>query len=309
MISLQLLKRINLEHTELWLKHGLLVLVSLIFLPWHAWSQNETVFSNYRLNPISHNPAYAGFGDTLSLVLQNRQQWVNMEGAPKTSYISINSKFRLQSGLAAGYYLDEAGPMRVQLGHVDYAYQIRLNQRWHLDAGVRLSVGAIQLDFSNMSLVHSGDDSFVNNYSTGLKWNTGWGLQLRNDKGLYFSVAQPRVLKYDFGTSSGSMIDASYVIATSGLRVDLNQNLQISPSITTMHVQGAPLNWMLDARLTMQKRLDLGLGYRSTQSFHGMIGIRLAQKYYLAYLFEMPQSAMSAVSGQTNELGLKIRFK
>jgi hypothetical protein len=76
-----------------------------------------------------------------------------------------------------------------------------------------------------------------------------------------------------------------------------------------MQVQGAPLNWMIDTRFTMKERLDLGLGYRSTQSFHGMLGIRLAQKYYLAYLFEMPQSTLSVVSGQTNELGLKISFK
>src|SRR4051812_4874833 len=54
-------------------------------------AQHDPLFTQYMFNEMFINPAYAGSRDLLSATLLYRDQWVGMDGAPKTQTFSIHS--------------------------------------------------------------------------------------------------------------------------------------------------------------------------------------------------------------------------
>ena len=62
-----------------------------IIVPGFVHAQFEPQFTQYMFNEMFINPAYAGSRDQVSSTLVYRNQWVEMEGAPKTQTASINA--------------------------------------------------------------------------------------------------------------------------------------------------------------------------------------------------------------------------
>ena len=56
-----------------------------------GFAQQDAQFTQYMYNTININPAYAGSRGALSIFGLYRTQWVGLDGAPKTSAISVNS--------------------------------------------------------------------------------------------------------------------------------------------------------------------------------------------------------------------------
>src|SRR5690606_33440650 len=53
-------------------------------------AQQEIQFTQYIFNTLSVNPAYAGYKEQWFAQMALRNQWVGLEGAPKTGQFSID---------------------------------------------------------------------------------------------------------------------------------------------------------------------------------------------------------------------------
>src|SRR6478609_1670113 len=71
-----------------------LVFIMLYAVP--ALSQQRPVQSLYMFDPLLINPAYAGQQVQLSATTIYRNQWVNLDGAPKTLTATLHSGFYKQ---------------------------------------------------------------------------------------------------------------------------------------------------------------------------------------------------------------------
>jgi len=168
-----------------WTK-GFITLVSLVVLSMissSSFGQVESMYSSYRLNPQILSPTHVGSDSVSDITVINRQQWVGIEGAPMTYAISGDFKFKQQSGLGFNAMYDQAGPVKVTAISGDYAYHIRLNDTWRFSGGIRAGFSNLSLDFSGLALVHDGDALFAGSRSTGLSFNTGWGLKINKGDG------------------------------------------------------------------------------------------------------------------------------
>lgn len=300
---------INLEHRSMKQRWGLLALISLIFIHWDSNAQIESMYSLYRLNPQSINSAEIGLRDSLSAVIVNRQQWIGIDGAPKTFGFAVDMKWKKQSGLGLNVMYDQAGPVQVSTFAMDYAYHTRLNSDWSLSGGIRLGLGSVNLNFDNLSLVHASDDAFGTNQSTGLRFNTGWGIRVGSTGGTYFSVSQPRLLKYDFGDNSGTYLDVPYFYTSFGTQVRISSKVLLKPSILARLAKDVPLSYDINLVSQWNKKLDLGLSYRKENSIGFMLGFQATSRIYVGYIYENPISVLSQVKLQTHELALRFRMK
>ena len=68
-------------HTKI---KSIVFIFMLILLSFNVIAQQDPMFTQYMHNPVSINPAYAGSRGTLNMVAMHRQQWVGIDGAPKT---------------------------------------------------------------------------------------------------------------------------------------------------------------------------------------------------------------------------------
>lgn len=287
-----------------WSKN-LLVLASLLIFGNTAFGQIESMYSMYRFNPQIITPAHAGSTETSEATLMSRQQWLGIEGAPKTLVLSGNFKFKQQSGLGVNAMLDQAGPLKIMTISGDYAYHTKLSGDWTFSGGIRAGFANLSLDFSGLALTHSDDALFTTNRSAGLKFNTGWGIRVQKNDGFFVSVSQPRLLKYDMGSG---FKDVAYFYTMVGTKFKASNQLTFYPSVLFRAAADVPLSWDANLMANLSGKIDVGLNYRHQDSWGIRAGVQATKKIYLGYVFELPTSQLSRVSVQSHELALRYSF-
>lgn len=285
------------------------ILIVIMLFSLHSFAQIETMYSMYRINPIISSPAYAGTlesGNKAEIVLMDRQQWIGIQGAPRTVALTANFKYKPRIGVGFLVLADQAGPLRVSTVAADGAYQVRLNDTWNMNGGIRLGVSSVYLDYEGIQVVDPNDPILATNKSSGLKTNLGWGLRFAHKGGHFVSLSQPRVLSYDFGGFSGAYKDVTYLYVNAGTRVRLNDQLTLIPSFMARMAQDVPLSWDVNAMTSWNGKFDGGLTYRHRDSFGMRFGVQANPKIYLGYIYEMPISGLSKVSNQTHEIAIRL---
>ncbi len=282
-----------------------MALVSLLIFGHTAFGQIESMYSMYRFNPQIVTPAHAGSTATSEVTVMNRQQWLGIEGAPKTYVLTGNFKFKQQSGLGVNVLFDQAGPLKIMTVSGDYAYHTKINEAWNFSGGIRAGFASLNLDFSGMALTHSDDALFATNRSSGLKFNTGWGLRISKGDGFFVSVSQPRILKYDLGSGYK---DVAYFYSMVGTKVKASDKITLYPSMLFRTAGNAPLSWDANVTANLNGKFDVGLNYRHQDSWGVRAGVQATQKLYVGYVFELPTSQLSRVGVQSHEIALRYSF-
>lgn len=140
-----------------WIRVRLAVLscffLSLI-LPQRLQAQNEAQTSLYWATPTLYNPATAGADSALQVTAFDRMQWVGVEGAPQTFFVSVDAPLRIgrkRFGLGASVLNDQAGLFKTTFVSLQLGYSLSL---W----GGRLALG-LQPGFVNQSF--SGGEVYI----------------------------------------------------------------------------------------------------------------------------------------------------
>ena len=106
-----------------------LIILAILSLAGKTLAQQRPVQSLYMFDPILINPAYAGTQVQLSATAIYRNQWVNLEGAPKTVTASVHSGFyKAKMGLGVIFANDQIGIHNDASFYGIYSYKIRLTE-------------------------------------------------------------------------------------------------------------------------------------------------------------------------------------
>ena len=95
----QYLKQLRIP--KLVLKNGVRQIVTfgvLISLSLTGFSQQPQVYNQFFMNPYIYNPAYAGVEGHAAIFVMYRDQWTQIESAPKISHASFHVP--LEGGIA-----------------------------------------------------------------------------------------------------------------------------------------------------------------------------------------------------------------
>ncbi len=283
-----------------------MLMIAFCALP--VMGQVDPIYSLYRFNPQNITPAHVGGYEGTEVTVRNRQQWMGIEGAPKTMGITANMKWGKQKGLGIVGLLDEAGPMKtVQVG-LDFAYHVRINEAWSFSGGIRGGVGNMSLNFAGIQLPQSGDESFASDRSTGMQVNTGWGIKVYKGDGLFLSVSQPRMFRYDFGNGGAAYKDSPSFFVMTGTQWMLSEKVTLYPSALIRLATDVPVNYDLNVVANVNGKLDAGFGYRGHESVGIRLGVQMTKVFYLGYVYEIPTSQISKMSSQSHELALRMRI-
>ena len=284
----------------------LLAVLIAVLMSQGAKAQIEPMYNMYRFNPQVLTPVQAGSTDSSEIIVMHRQQWLGVEGLPKTYFLNGNFKWKKQRGLGFNAMFDQAGPVKITMLSGDFAYHTRLSEDWNLSGGIRLGVANVALDFSGVRLVHDGDALFAGDRSTGMKMNLGWGARISKSNGFFASFSMPRIIKYDFGDKSGAYKDVAYLYAMLGNKIEISEKVTLYPSILARMASSVPLSWDANVMANLRGSLDVGLNYRHQESWGIRLGVQATKRTYIGYVYEMPTSVISKVTNQTHELALRF---
>ncbi len=284
-----------------------ILLAGLLLGTYLVQAQIETMYSMYRLNPVITSPAFAGEVEhQAEITAMNRQQWIGIQGAPRTMAFTGNFKWKPKTGLAILAMADIAGPLKISTVAGDFAYQVKLNDAWKISAGVRVGASSLSLDYDGIQVVDQTDPVFQGDRSTGVKFNTGWGLRVGNTKGTFFAISQPRVISYDFGNVSGGYKDVTYHYLNAGTTVKVSDFITLLPSFMARVANDVPVSWDVNLMSRIGSALEAGVSYRHKDSYGARIGIQASPKIYLGYIYELPSSSLSKVTSQSHEIAVRL---
>lgn len=302
-----------------------------------AAAQQRPQHTQYALNNFLVNPAVGGIETYTDLRSSYRNQWLGLEGAPRTLYTTIHGslgnysgletrrnpssrngfsyrnkykKPRPHHGLGGTMQLDKAGLIRVSTVSGSYAYHLPLSGYLMLSSGLSAGVSQYSVDLASARPAHSYDPYLSGTSFNRMKLDLGLGLWLYSpDFFIGLSGAQLVRSKADVNRGdSPSLTLLPHYYTTAGARLPLNRDLSLIPSVMARITRAAGPVVDFNLRALYNQRVWGGVNYRSQDAWALMAGLNVNHLLDVGYSYEVPTSSMNLVSVGSHEVvvGLKL---
>lgn len=278
------------------------------------------MYGQYIFNNSIINPAQAGAYSSNRFGILARNQWIGVDGAPRTETAYANIRLPRQLGLAIGLYQDRLGPETNLQLQTDLAYHTRISEKFFLSGGIRLVAAHLRLGLSDVPNVDPNNPYFQQDLSSGLMLNAGAGLLAYTGKS-YFGLSIPKIFKNQIGTDRPGVVDlkkseAIHLFAYGGTNIDMSEDFMFMPSTLLKYIDGAPLQLDLNAVFGYKDILDFGPMLRSNLNSKNswvdatgfLIGLRFLENWYMGYMYEYPLTDLRHITWQTHEISLRYTW-
>lgn len=294
------------------MKKQFITLVILALFALDAQAQQDPHYTQYMYNMNVMNPAYAGSKETLSIGLLYRQQWVNVDGAPKTATFSIHSPVGKKVGLGLSVISDKIGPVEENNIYGDFSYTLNLGGEHRLAMGIKTGltfqkVGLFS-DIGNGYVPQPGDVAFQQNSSNSY-FNIGTGLFYYTQK-YYIAASVPNMLEatyldvhengqqYQFGS------EKQHFFLTGGYVFNLSDKTKFKPSFMVKSAFNAPVSLDLSANVLFIDKFEVGATYRLDDSFGAMVNYAISPSVRIGYAYDHITSALNVTTPSSHEFML-----
>lgn len=289
------------------MKKILFVIIVLIGVVAELKAQQDAMFSQYMFNMLNVNPAYAGSRDVLSATMLRRWQWVNIDGAPRTTTFAADAPLANKKiGLGIIAYNDRIGATNTNALYLNYAYRMRLS-RGTLALGLNAGFAQYRADFLSLTVAQDGDpvgalkiNKFMPNFGFGVYYNT--------DR-FYIGISTPHLVNNKLTKESASdAIQKRHFFVMSGFVVPLSLFVKMKPSVLAKYVQGAPAQ--LDANLNFwfDDKISLGASYRTGDALVGMLEIQATPQLRIGYAYDASLTHLRKYNAGSHEIMLRYEF-
>ncbi len=234
-----------------------------------CFSQQEPQFTQFMYNKLALNPGYAGSHDAACFTGVYRNQWIGLEGAPKTQLLSFDTPI-LNKRVGIGFNINRTtiGISEKLTLEGNYAYRIPIG-KGYLGMGIQASVRYIGNNYADSRLVAtqsiSSDGGIpIGDQSTYVP-NFGAGLYYSSDK-FYIGFSVPRFLEnsIDFNSFSGVLgKEVPHIYFMTGLLWKVGKNAKLQPQVLLKYAQNTPFAADINLNTILIDKLTLGLTYRT----------------------------------------------
>ncbi|MFY0655094.1 MAG: type IX secretion system membrane protein PorP/SprF [Cyclobacteriaceae bacterium] len=293
------------------MKNLRLIFISLLMVSgFNAFSQQRPVVSTYMFNGLLLNPAYAGSLDEFSATVTNRNQWVNVDGAPNSQSISAHTTWvenRVGTGLTI--QRDAVGAHEQFSVYASYAYKI------HMSGGILAMglQGGFDNRISNLNQLNWYDPTDpLNLRITRFNPNFGTGLYFANRK--FFAglsvpyILKPRIFNVTDGTGSEAR-EARYYYFNFGNVMELSPTLKLNPSFLLRMQERANIGYDVNVNLIFSDIIYAGVSYRSGDAVVFLTQLVLNDNFRVGYAYDAVSSSLNAFTAGTHEIMLNYRKK
>ena len=290
------------------IRAGVCLLV-LALLSWgNLWAQQDVQSSMYWAAPTLYNPALAGNDSALHITAFDRMQWLGVEGAPQSFFVSADLPLMLgrkRTGLGLSILNDKAGLFTTTFVNVQADLSLKL-------AGGRLVIG-VQPGFVNQAF--AGGDVFI---PTGDAWDpsddaiptgdvAGMGFDLAAgayyERGWFYGgIAVQHLLgtQLELGDYAYTELTPTYYFHAGG-NIPLKRTLFIVQPSVLVKSTFQFTQYDISLRALWDHRFWGGLTYRPGDAVVLMAGADIGH-IRLGYAYDIPISQMSLAGGGSHEI-------
>lgn len=278
-----------------------------------ASAQQDSQYTNYMYNTQVINPAYVGSRAQTTAQMLYRNQWVGLDGAPRTLNFGFHTPTgkNQKVGLGLSFFNDEIGPANESNIAADISYRINLSRtRTKLAFGLKGGISLLNIDYNKLTLMDDGDDVFQNNIDNRLTPIVGAGLFLYSPRLWYVGISTPNMLStthYD-DVRVSNVTEKMHLYTTAGYVFDLSANTQFKPALMVKMVAGSPIEVDVSANFRFNKKLTFGLGYRLGDTYSGLAAFQVAQGILIGYSYDYGSQGLVNYNSGSHEVFLRFEF-
>lgn len=322
------------------MRKSCLIIVYLI-ISIELLAQQRPHYTQYIMNNYIVNPAIGGIENYIDVKMSMRNQWIGVDGAPKTAYLTLHGPIgkkdyrttatsfetkgmnpRGQSywqdytsasphhGLGMTMVNYSTGYINRLTGFITYAYHVGITEKTSLAAGFGLGLSTINLKLDKVTLANAYDPAvnLTSKEMRKMKPELNAGIWLYSDK-YFLGLSAQQIVPVKLDLVDNSLYNSTlipHLFGTVGVRVPLTEDINGLPSVMIRYIASTPVG--VDANFKAQYRdlLWIGAGYRKDVGFSGMAGINLGNKLNISYSYDMNNSRymISALNKGTHEIVL-----
>jgi len=314
-----------------------IVLFVVIGIQLHA--QQRPQYTQYVFNPILVNPAVTGIENYTDVKAGYRTQWTGLQGAPVTSFFTINAPLgsdflegdatqapangdnplgraftqtymaaEPHHGIGLTVVSDKAGPIRQTNFDATYAYHIGLSPTLNLAVGVSAGISNYTLNTNEVTTEFSDPAINGGNYNQ-FKPDVGAGLWAYSST-YFIGVSVQQLLPQTISFSSNSIYNQGKTVphffGTAGIKLFLNDDITLLPSVMVKEVNPVPTSYDINMKLAFRDHFWIGAAYRQQDAVAALIGFNIGSFLSFGYSYDYTTSNLNTVSNGTHEIVLGI---
>jgi len=294
----------------------ILILIIAICFGGMLKAQQLPQITQYMINNYAINPAVSGMYDYYQVKTTIRNQWVGIiDGAPRTTMMSIYGSKSKNVGIGALLFNDENGHETRTGGSTSYTYSFPMTRAIKLSFA--LSAGFTQWRICKECLVvEDTEDPLVKGRNVvSTVPDATFGFNMYGDK-WYIGAAIPHLLnaKLDFVPETWSAgvesegSSARHIYMLGAYKLDLNSSWSIEPSVLFKTVEAAPSQTDFGIKTMYNDLLWFGMGYRNNGEMTALLGYAFQDRYIIGYSYDISSPDMSVLPGASHEFMIGIRF-
>ncbi len=292
----------------------IIILIGILCMGQQLLAQQEAMYTQYMFNMMAVNPAYAGSRGVLSATAMYRNQWVGVEGAPRTGTISFDMATRNKKvGLGIQAFNDRIGIVKTTGFYASYAYRINFEEKGSsLAIGLQGGLSNYRADLTKVDLIDGGDPAFMQNINA-IMPSFGAGIFYNTPK-FYAGFSIPNLVKSylrkDQYLYSTEVVAQKYLhlFLMAGYVFDLNESLKLKPSFLVKAVKGAPVTADINVNLWIKEIVGIGASYRTGDAVAGLLELQLSNQFRLGYAYDHSISNLVKYNQGTHEVMLRFEF-
>jgi type IX secretion system PorP/SprF family membrane protein len=316
------------------------LILFIAVLALQAIAQQKPQYTQYIFAPVLINPAVSGIENYTDVKAGYRSQWTGLQGAPQTSFFTINTPLGRDfiegdamsgpgngenpmgrnftstymaaaphHGIGLTVVSDKAGPIRQTNVDATYAYHIGLSPTLNLAVGVSAGIYNITLNTAEVTTDIQNDPAINGGNNNQIKPDLGAGIWAYSST--YFvgaSVQQilPQTISFSTNSAYNQGKAVPHYFLTGGFKLFLSDDVTLLPSVLVKLVEPVPFSYDINMKMAFRDHFWIGGSYRQNDAVAGMIGFNLGSFLSLGYSYDYTTSNLNTVSSGTHEIVLGL---
>jgi type IX secretion system PorP/SprF family membrane protein len=284
----------------------------LLLIPISLAGQLSPVTSQYVLNPLNINPAYAGVRGALNIAAFFRRQWTGIPGSPETITLAADAPF-IDSKLGLGFIItnDRIGVTKETHFLTNYSYKINMD-KGNLSFGLGAGLMTTSTAWSELIALDPGDENFLANSRVYVVPDFSFGVYYTY-KNFFAGLSVPKLLldkfnldknKYSVTFDPGKynyLLNAGYVYP-------ITEKIKFFPSTLVTIYPGEKMLFDLNAYFILNDKVWAGLSYRNKRSVGALFQLAINNQIRAAYTYDFDLGTLGHYSNGSHEVMLRYIF-
>lgn len=302
-------------------------------------AQQRPHYTQYILNNYIINPAVAGIENYTDIKISHRHQWVGLEDAPVTTYVTIHGSIgkddtktnpttflpegenprgrayweeytsaKPHHGWGVSVISDRTGPLSRFSAYGTYAYHLGIGPRTSISGGISLGVINNTLNTSKLIFDNPIDPAVAASGTLNtIRPDINAGIWLYSAN-FFAGISAQQIIDQGLQFKNNTLTTGNktypHLFTTFGYKFYAGQTFSIIPSVVFRYVEPLPLGVDINVKAQYLDRFWFGAGYRVEDGVSAMVGVNVSNIFNVGYAYDYTTSRLQNFTKGTHEIVL-----